>query len=48
MGHGVDPATLKWSAAMLLAAFFGGVLYGLFQYQAHDRVWGLRLLVDAR
>ena len=41
----VDPATLKWSAAVLLALFFGLVLFGLFRYQAYDRKWGLQLVL---
>ena len=41
----VDPATLKWSAAVLLAVFFGLLLFGLFQYQAYDRKWGLKLVL---
>ena len=41
----VDPATLKWAAAVLLAVFFGLLLFGLFQYQAYDRKWGLHLVL---
>ena len=41
----VDPATLKWAAAVLLAVFFALLLFGLFQYQAYDRIWGLHLVL---
>ena len=41
----VDPAALKWSAAVLLAVFCGLVLFGLVQYQAYDRKWGLYLVL---
>lgn len=41
----VNPATLKWPAALLLAAFFGFLLFGLHQYQAYNRKRGLHLVL---
>ena len=41
----LDPATLKWPAAVLVALCFGLVLFGLVQYQAFNRVWGIQLVL---
>ena len=42
----VEPATVKWVGAVLLALFFGLVLFAVYQYQAHNREWGLTLVVQ--
>ena len=42
-----DTETAKWLAGILLAAYFLLLLYGLFQYQARNRSWGIGLVLGA-
>jgi len=38
---------MKWIAAIGISVFFLVLLFGLFQYQAHNRKWGLELILWA-